>query len=69
MFLHAVFSTGHRAIRFSGPDRGVIMNDAADDILGGWNASRLWSVDLNDMNSGFCTTIVNEHSNNTISQH
>ena len=30
---------GHRAIRFSGPDRGVIMNDPADDILGGWNTT------------------------------
>ena len=30
---------GHRVLRFSGPDRSAIMNDPADDILGGWNAT------------------------------
>jgi hypothetical protein len=30
---------GHRMLRFEGPDRDFIMNAAADDILGGWNAT------------------------------
>ena len=30
---------GHRSLRISGSDRHAIMSDAADDILGGWNAT------------------------------